>query len=320
MSYRRRLSAFRGRGFFVFSDPGGAKPVLALVEILGSKLSAYKIISDREYNFYDQFTVKVSKAQKTPSEELEGFSPDFVFTGTSYTSKIELEYLNAAKKLSIPTFAFVDHWTFIRGRFNHFGAEIFPDTVLVVDDEARKIAIEEGIEDRKLAILGNPYHTFLENWTPILQKEVFLNMLGLSPSDKKIVVFAPDPLSNIKGAEIYGFDEISATTELSEVIEATAKSCHFVVNPHPNQNIMTLKQALNGKAILAPSGIDVNTLIYYADVVIGFFSSFLIEASILKKPVLRYFPLIIDNDPFAGKGIGEIIYPETILCKLNQLI
>ncbi len=74
------LSAFKGDGFFVFSDPGGAKAVLALVDSLRVQLTTYKIISDREYNFYHDFSVIVNRPHLLPVEELKLFSPSFVFT------------------------------------------------------------------------------------------------------------------------------------------------------------------------------------------------------------------------------------------------
>ena len=43
----------KGKGLFVFSDPGGAKPILSYVAL--NKISNYFIISDRVYNFYTDF-------------------------------------------------------------------------------------------------------------------------------------------------------------------------------------------------------------------------------------------------------------------------
>ena len=124
------LQKLRGKGLFVFSDPGGAKPVLALVESIIPQLLAYKIISDRVYSFYKDFSVEVDVPGETPYDLLRSFKPDFVFTGTSYMSKIELDFIKVANALSIITFAFIDHWTFMRERFDNKGEMIFPDTII----------------------------------------------------------------------------------------------------------------------------------------------------------------------------------------------
>ena len=71
---------------------------------------------------------------------------------------------------------------------------------------------------------------------------------------------------------------------------------------------------------IVPKGSDINTLIYYSDVVIGFFSNFLIEATIMRKPVIRFFPKEISNDPFSHLAIGKIAYPSTVIKELNLRI
>ena len=44
------INIVKGKGLFIFSDPGGAKPVLSF--IYNKKIKNYKIISDRKYNFF----------------------------------------------------------------------------------------------------------------------------------------------------------------------------------------------------------------------------------------------------------------------------
>ena len=80
-----------GKGLFVFSDPGGAKPLLALVTLIKNNLNDYRIISDRKYDFYDEFGLNVHVPNIL--SDFDNFKPDFLFTGTSYTSKLELKYI-----------------------------------------------------------------------------------------------------------------------------------------------------------------------------------------------------------------------------------
>ena len=50
-----------GRVLFVFSDPGGAKPCLALIkEYPGLD---FKVYSDRYYSFYKDFGIEVNKVK-----------------------------------------------------------------------------------------------------------------------------------------------------------------------------------------------------------------------------------------------------------------
>jgi hypothetical protein len=53
-------------------------------------------------------------------------------------------------------------------------------------------------------------------------------------------------------------------------------------------------------------------LIYFSDLVLGFFSSFLIESKIMHKPVLRFLVEGIKKDPFEGMNIGKIVNHTTV--------
>lgn len=314
------IPQLNGKGLFVFSDPGGAKPVLALAESLQEKLNWYKIISNRQYNFYSNFSVQVQESVTSAIEELKISNPDFLLTGTSYTSSIELEFIKAARNLSIPSYAFVDHWTSIRDRFSLAGEEILPDKILVIDEQAKQIAVEQGLEEKRLLVFGNPYHRFLEKWTPAISKDFFLRSLRLEDSAKKIILYAPDPLSNVNGINTFGFDEVTATAALKEAVNHRLdKEYKFVCNPHPNQKIELLKPFEDQSMIITPAGTDLNSLIFYADAVVGFFSNILLEAQVMKKPVLRFFISKEMKDPFENMEVGKIVYPATIVQELKAL-
>ena len=113
-------------GIIVFSDPAGAKACLALASFLNKK--NIFIVSNRSYNFLNDFDkITVYFFKKNISEYFELVKPDFVFAGTSFPDKIELNFIEEAKKRDIETYSFVDHWINIRSRFykgdkysNHF--------------------------------------------------------------------------------------------------------------------------------------------------------------------------------------------------------
>lgn len=315
------LPELKGKGLFVFSDPGGAKPILAWIDMNKSKLKDFSIISDRSYNFFDSFNLKVNK----PSVEIKEdflFKPDFVFTGTSYTSNIELRYIEEAKSLSIPTFSYVDHWTSIRKRFEDNGREIFPDHILLLDDRAKQLAQEQGIDISKLKITKNPYYDWLQNWQPSISKLDFLMQFGIK-DQSKILLYAPDPLSNVNGKEQFGFDEISATTTLVDLFINHKELDNWIVlvKPHPNQRVDKLANIISQQSsfVLLPQQVDTNTAIYYADVITGFFSSLLIEASVLKKTVLRFLDFTVKNDPIAELQIGVRVNSEGLVSKLLEI-
>ncbi|HXB41275.1 MAG TPA: hypothetical protein VNZ49_12085 [Bacteroidia bacterium] len=310
---------FKGKGLFVFSDPGAGKAVLAQVLALKDLLIEYKIISDREYSFFKDFDLQVLQNTNSAEDVIRKIKPDFVFTGTSYTSQIELKYILAAKKENIKTYSFIDHWTSLKERFNFSGKYIFPDHILVIDERAKSLATESGIDNSLVKIFGNPYYLYLEKWRPEITKTELLAMLHSKKINSPIIVFAPDPLSNVATSLNYGFDEISATKNISNMLDGDAFESNFVLKLHPNQNKNKILPVIGDKIIIAEAGLDSNLLLFHADLVIGFFSNFLIEASIMKKKILRYLPNNISTDPLSDVNIGKIVNSSELLTELKLL-
>jgi len=295
------------RILFVFSDPGGAKPILALITNLG--LTDYKVVSDRRYSFYTDFDIPVCAPAQTPEADISEFLPSLVFTGTSYTSQIELNYLRVSKDMQIATVSFIDHWTNLSKRFiNAGGTAVLPDEIWVVDDAAASKGVSEGLLAETLKVSGNPYHVWLAAWKPSLTRSRFLTGLGLN-ADLKYVLYVPDPLTN--SPDNYGFDELNATQALVDFLKNNRDALmarKVLLKPHPNQQVESLASEVDASPdmMLIPAETDMNTCIYYSDLVIGFFSSALIEARIMGKPVARYIPASALLDPLHDKNSGPV--------------
>jgi len=298
------IENLKDKGLFIFSDPGGAKPILAFIKL--NNLKNYKALSDRNYEFYDEFQINVEIYPKyLVNEIIDTYKPDYIFTGTSYTSSIELMFLYEAKKQKIKTYSFVDHYTRYTERFFLDGENIFPDKVFLTDDKAKRLAESAGISKySEVIVSGNFYHEFLKNWKPKKSKNDFF-----SNFNKKIILFAPDPLSNINGKKIFLFDETDVWKDLSEAINKYSfqKKLFLLIKFHPNQNESYLKKIMNQNPV-ENSAIDISTdtksLIFHSDIVIGMFSSLLVEASLFGKKILRHVPNINATDSLDHLNIG----------------
>lgn len=300
----------KGKGLFVFSDPGGAKPCLSYIIL--NKISNYIVISDREYSFYSDFNINVIITKKI-EKYISEFNPDYIFTATSYTSNIEKDAITIAKRKKIPSITYIDHSTNIIERFDNGNQIVLPSTILVSDndtlDQMKNLTI---FNTCNVISIKNPYHIFLSKWKPTLSKEVFFDNLKI-PIDKKIILIAFDPISNINGIQKYGFDEITGINEFNKVITSYDNLYTFIYKPHPNQNKDLLNGALNNKAILVSSQTDTIKLIYYSDIIIGFFSNILLEADIFNKKIIRYRPDGFKHDPFHKKNLGVIANKNSII-------
>ncbi len=300
----------KGRGLFVFSDPGGAKPVLAFITMLKT-LTAYKIVSDRTYSFFDDFGLDVERYKE--GDELhvfENFKPDFLFTGTSYTSKIELQFVKEAKRNGVVSYSFIDHYTKFEERFLLNDVYVFPDNICVIDEKARKIGLETELPKDRFLVSGNFYHQWLRNWKPNIDKEAFFRYQNI-PIGNKLLVYAPDPLSNVGGVEKYGTDEARVFKDIKYCLdELDDKSYTLFIKMHPNQKreILEAVTPLNDlKYIIADDKVDCNSLLFYSDMVIGIFSSILIESVVMNKKVLRCLIGYTNTDPLESNNIGIVV-------------
>jgi UDP-N-acetylglucosamine 2-epimerase len=204
-----------------------------------------------------------------------------------------LDFTCEAKKRGIHTASFVDHYTGFDVRFGFGEARILPDEIHVLDEKAAALAREAGLPERRIRITGNPYHEFLGSWRSRLTKEQVFQKLEIPLSDAKIILFAPDPLSNAGGAEKFGTDEVAILKLFLESLGEAGRPTQLFIKAHPNQSMEYLKTGLknvpkNVEVHLVPAEKDalLNDLIQQTDLVVGMFSSILLEAELLGKKSL----------------------------------
>lgn len=302
------------KGLFVFSDPGGAKAVLAIAHKLKQKgEKSIILLSDRKYDFYTDFDLEVLCTTAVEiGKEIKKIKPDYIFTGTSYTSTIEVEALKLAQVIGVKSYSFVDHWTNLSKRFILNEQLYYPDELWLIDSEALRIAKREKVPENIIQISGNPYHEFLQKWNPTISKKKFYDTLRLKlTNESKIILYAPEPLSNIGGIKKFGFDETSVLELLIESLKNSTSSVVLLVKPHPNQKIELLekvlsKYALKNNKFQLVNYSQTNNLIYHSDLVVGIASNILIEASIMNKNILRFFPKSY-SDVLSHLRIGLVV-------------
>ncbi len=315
------------RGFFVFSDPAGAKACLALVKSFQNK--EILIISDRKYSFYSEFNLEVYlSTEKSTTEWFDFFKPDFVFTGTSmpqnsvieFPKKIELEFLRESKSRKIKTYSFVDHWTNMSERFKYIEEYIYPDELWVIDNYAKEKAIEFGIDENIIVVSDNPYYNYLKEWKSNISKDDLFDKIGLRKNEK-FILYAPEPISTFNLQEKYGYDELSGLIHLNKSLrELKLGNIKIIVKAHPNQEHKVFTSYISKqKNNIYLKDFNINDLIYYSECVVGYFSNSLIEASVMNKKILRLLIELKDKDfdVLKDKNIGKKIY--SLLDLSNEL-
>lgn len=293
------------RVVFAFSDAAAANTCLAQAFIWKREFNSEIIhFSNRRHNI-PHWNFPIQYVDQVTQADLQ--QGDILFTGTSHpesSSSFEVRAILEARKKKIYTIAFVDHWTLIRKRFELDGENILPDEIWVLDETAKTTAINEGIPEKLVHIHKNPFHIYLSSyWKSAYTRKDFAKEIGLS-SRNKIVVIAPDPISlRIKDFDP-GFTEVSALNDLLSALHKLKILARVVVviKAHPLQPVELLNPILDqytslGLTIKLLTQSDNPELINLADLVIGFYSNFLLEAHAMNKSVIRYFPGNLAVDP-----------------------
>lgn len=274
-----------------FSDPAGAKSVLAYATENCHLFRRILAVSNRSYDFYGDFDIDIKNYDKNSAEQwLKIANANILITGTSYPVGIEIELISAARQASIPSVTFVDHWVNMAKRFEIASSLVLPDAVCVIDERAKQYAIDDGIPESKIVVLGNPYHTYLRHWKSSCSRNHFLTEIGLPPR-ARYILYAPEPLSVFGLDAIYGFNELDAFEMIYRAAEPWLGSEEYVIiKAHPNQRHTLFTDHFCCQSYHNVIYIENGSLpdfLYHADCVLGLFSNSLVEASILGKGVIR---------------------------------
>lgn len=292
---------------FVFSDQAGANACTALAKMAKHDVTV-SLYSNRNYN-----NVKdIAPTQKQPLlDEIET-----VFLGTSHPASsdyYELNCLKEAKQKNVYTISFVDHWVNFKLRFTDaYGETTYPDAIWVVDEKAKQLAIEEGLPAELIKVMGNPYHYYLQRqWKPLWEGKSYLGSFNI-PTDGFHILFAPDPLSLRNTKEKVGFSEEEALHDIQEVVSVfNNKKIYLIIKCHPLQPKNILEKQINKAQwsnVSLLQSVDTLELINTADMVIGFYSNFLLDASALGKNVVRYYP---------GNSVADLLYHKADLKRIS---
>lgn len=295
---------------FGYSDPGGANQIAAIVNYLKNKKYnkkvCFRILTDKHgYKHKDLLPhIEIIDPRLDKVEEIIlDFQPDKIFTAASLLSYIEHFLIKVAKKHEIKSMTFLDHWTSYYEKFIRDGKTNFPDLILLSDDRAKKIAIEQGLPEKKLRIVGNLFYENLMNYLPSISRKEFFDFFELD-MDNKILLFISDSISEQNGGykesiNKFGFNEISTFSTVMEELKRLEKSGRLkiadfilLIKLHPKERIDKYNHLITNLSfakniVVQTSDISNHDILFYSDFHIGMFSSMVIESIILGKKVLR---------------------------------
>ena len=89
---------------------------------------------------------------------------DFVITGTSLKSNLELNVIKKAKKKNLITKSFIDHWVNYKKRFTRKNKKIIlPHKIIIGDIHAKRMA-EKIFTKKRVEFIKNPLWEEIKGW------------------------------------------------------------------------------------------------------------------------------------------------------------
>jgi hypothetical protein len=279
------------------NDPGAANaiaPVLrALIDrgdvVLGIVTGPAEVIL-QEWNIPFQSAIDYSR--ETLTQCIDTFAPDIFVSGTSVGYSIDKQILDYVKN-QIPSVYVVDLWNNYTQRFSIDGSDLayMPRTICVMDDIAYDTMIGEGFPLDVLRITGNPYF------------EHCAKNISCTDEDLQQILYVSSPISSDinAGLDNPGFDEF---TVLNAIIEAISGTDFFIsIRLHPRDDPEKYNHLLSSVVRINTTG-STDEAVSRARIIIGAFSSVLLQALIAGKVVINYQPATNAPDPLLSNRLG----------------
>ena len=198
----------------VAHDAGGAMILKYLVYFSKSKFSY--ILTGPAQNI---FNMKNSKQNYRKIID----SSDFVITGTSYKSLTEYKCIKYCKKKNKKVYSVLDHWINYKIRFLRNRKYVFPDKIIVCDEDSRKLALKFF---KNVIYMQNPYWKYI--------KKNFKN----KNKNKNNYLYVSSNYNRLKKK----YDDTWILNKLIKYLKKKNKNLNLFIRKHPTENISKFKK------------------------------------------------------------------------------
>lgn len=315
--------------FVVSHDAGGAEVVSAYIKRYQKNYDfccyvvgpAVKIFKKRRLEKY----FAPDLAIKTVEDVLDFVGDiDLVLTATSWSSDIELRFLNAAKKRQIHTAAYLDHWTNYRERFDYPNPrwkKNLPDEIWVGDREALVFAEKFGLPSVKLV----PNQYFIEIQAKIRKLRAHQRNRSSLVRTKRSILFISEPVAQgakkmFNSPHYWGFTEQEVLAMICYSVEnynlLHQQHWQIIVRRHPSDSQYAydriIKTYLRKIRVSYSKTDDLVADIAKADLIIGMESMALVIGFLAKKKVISFIPSVKKKCRLPFKKIAKIRHADAI--------
>ena len=279
---------------FLAHDPGGYDVIFPVANSFMQKdipCEFYCIGPAAKLN--SKYAAEYSEIEKNIKKIIQEKNVSLLVTGRSWGSTSELEMLGLCKAANVKTISILDYWSNYAKSFQKGdGMKVYPDYYLVMDEIAQREAIEEGVPQDILKIVGHPGLDKYVSYKKIEMKD---------KKNKKDILFLSQPLSMLYGNSL-GYTEKNV---LEDVIKISNKyGFKLKVKFHPKDAVDFQKKYSE----ITVQGNLIDIMQQY-DLIIGMTTMGLLHAALMHIPVISYQPgLLKDDGCITNKlGITELV-------------
>ena len=314
--------------FVVASDPGSANAIMpVIIACLRAGHRINGVVSGSAITMLDKWHEILKIDDVTPIDEilhiLGDKEPQVVLAGAGAFNLLEHTVRRAALDLEIPCVAVLDHWTNYQQRFRRFDGTQWiyslPDRICVLDETVRNEMLIEGFEPEQIVVTGQPHFEYIANWKNALSTTDVTRFRSRFVKNEATVLigFCSEPLAEdlkITHTEDPGYTQYTTIAKIASVLgrhsKLSGRHIHFVVRPHPRENVDKIENVLSQVELPLSLSWDVSKIgsslefVVSCDLLIGMTSMALIEAYIISQQVLSVQLGLKKTDVFFGTTRG----------------
>ena len=200
----------------------------------------------------------------------------------------------------VPTFLFLQALGVVG---YNYGYNLLCDRIAVPCILLKDLIVKSGVSEERIRVTGRPIYDVLCDSEKRFDKTAICEELGLEV-DKKILVYCTD---NLPQNQVMTFAICKAVQNFSDL--------QFVIKVHPSEPSISMYKKLCGDLGLQSvitKDVDIYKVLYVCDLLITGFSTTVLDAMILKKPVITVnLTGLPDPIPFAESKVAIGVYHES---------
>ena len=224
-------------------------------------------------NLINEYNEKISFEKNL---DLLDWRPDLIFSSASFEKIVRDSLIYSCKK-KINGIQFFDSWYNYYKRLSKKDNEILAKKVCVIDKSAFDDAVLEGVDKKKLVIVGHPYFEKIKKGK--IESKITNN-----------IMFINQPISKYKELRFLNYDEKDVWKIVFDSIKNVRKNFdkfYFAMHPEDRKPLLKRKIIEDLDISLLKNGQEG---LEKSDIILGIFSSLMFDALLKNKNVISIQP------------------------------